>query len=84
MEASYRQIQWMYFDLLSLLSGIIVLKHSDMFVSVIAFPKVSMLFVTYNNNITVLLQLLHHYYTHTNIYKYDYSNCCHETDVNVV
>lgn len=31
---------------------------TEMFASVIAFPKLSLLFATYNNNITVLLQLL--------------------------
>lgn len=58
MEAMYWQIQQICFDLLSLLSGIIVLKHSEMFVWVITFLKVSMLFATYSNKITVLLQLL--------------------------
>lgn len=57
MEAMYWQIQQICFDL-SLLSGIIVLKHSEMFVWVITFLKVSMLFATYSNKITVLLQLL--------------------------
>jgi len=57
-EAMYWKIQWICFYFLSLLPGIIVLKHSEMFVSVIVFPKVSVLISTYNNNITVLIQLL--------------------------
>lgn len=55
--------------------------------SVIAFLKVSTLFAAYNNNITLLLQLPLRpsiITTHENVYKYDYSNCCHKTDVDVL